>query len=215
MFWPDEEFIRLVSRYIVKRTGLHTVENATESGVRLLSLGCGIGRHVIFADEMGLEAYGIDLSKEAVRTAVKWAEEKRIPEPAQKILQGDSRSLPWSDEFFGVVVSHGVLDHMSFEAARQSVMEVHRVLGPGGFLLCDLISGDDGMRPREYDGEEIVQIEHEKGTVQSYFNFSKVRALFDGFLGVIECLLVQRQNVLVRERDSRYYLAVQKRKSQP
>ena len=68
VFYPHEEVIRFVSKYIKKKTGLEEFQ-IVSSMERALDLGCGIGRHGIYLDEMNFEVYGIDLSEEAIQIA--------------------------------------------------------------------------------------------------------------------------------------------------
>jgi 2-polyprenyl-3-methyl-5-hydroxy-6-metoxy-1,4-benzoquinol methylase len=102
VFYPHQEVVRFVSKFIRKRIALSEFRDVTPVSAprRVLDLGCGIGRHVIYCHEMGLDAYGIDLSEEAIRVAREWADQKYLPEFEKKILQGDIRHLPWDDGFF-------------------------------------------------------------------------------------------------------------------
>lgn len=71
-FYPHEEIIRFVNKYVRKREGIQEFRNVMDlpedewDQFKSLDLGCGIGRHVKFLDEFGLEPYGIDLSETAV-----------------------------------------------------------------------------------------------------------------------------------------------------
>lgn len=213
VFYPHEEVIRFVSKYIRKRIGLMEFKDRVSlaSKPKVLDLGCGIGRHVIYCEEMGLDAYGIDLSKEAVKIARTWLGNKSIQNPDDKILQGDIRQLPFPDSFFNYGVSHGVLDSMHFEVAQESVSELARTLVYEGLFYCDLISGDDSSHSREYCGENMVTDTHEHGTVQSYFNFTKVKSLFDQFFTIEEAIIVRREDILLGQYSSRYHLVLRKK----
>lgn len=212
VFYPHEEVIRFISKFIRKRIGLSEFRDVSkESGQgRILDLGCGIGRHVMYCYEMGLDVYGIDLSDEAIQVAWEWAEYKELTEPKKKIRQGDIRCLPWSDGFFRYAVSHGVLDSMPFEIARTSCVELARVMTVGGLFYCDLISGDNSQHSREFSGEEIVTSFHEQGTVQHYFNMAKILLLIDEVFEVEECNLIRRENVLHGGYTSRYHLVLKR-----
>lgn len=85
--------------------------------------------------------------------------------------------MPYEDGYFDFVVSHGVLDNMPFEIARKAVEETHRVIKKDGLFYFDVVSGCDYKHLREYAGKEIVKTQHENGTVQSYFNLSKINLL--------------------------------------
>lgn len=212
VFAPHEEVIRFLSKYVRKRVGLHEFANLAVGveGAPILDLGCGIGRHVVFAHQMGLSAYGVDLSSVAVGVAREWASEAGIVEAERRILEGDVRSLPWGDGFFRYAVSHGVLDSMPFEVARAACVELVRVMVPGGLFYCDLISGDDSRHSREFAGAEIVETAHEKGTIQLYFNLALIRELIAGCFEIVECNLIRRENVLRGGYGSRYHLVLKR-----
>lgn len=212
VFYPHEEIIRFVSKYIRKRTGLDEFKDVVPSPekAKLLDLGCGIGRHVIYGHEMGLDAYGIDLSGAAVQVATEWATRKGMSEPGRKILQGDIRQLPWADGYFNFAVSHGVLDSMPFEIARAACAELARAMATGGLFYCDLISGDDSAHSREYSGEEVVTTSHELGTIQSYFNLAKIHSMINGSFEIVECILIRREEAVRGGYASRYHLTLRK-----
>ena len=212
IFYPHEEVIRFVSRYVRKRTGRHTFLNigGADAAPRLLDLGCGSGRHVVYAHEMGIEAYGIDLSDTAVDQAREWAAEAGMADAAHRILQGDVRHLPWPDATFDAAISHGVLDSMSFEIARLGAAETRRVLKPGAFFYCDIVSGDDSKHSREFAGEETAEWEREKGTIQSYFNFGKIQRLIAGLFVIAECFLIRKEDLARGGYISRYHLTLKR-----
>jgi SAM-dependent methyltransferase len=212
VFYPHEEVIRFVSRNVRKKIGLGEFRDVVPDAAqtRILDLGCGIGRHVIYCHEMGLEAYGVDLSATAVQVAVAWAAEKGMGEPERKIKQGDIRQLPWDDGYFDFAVSHGVLDSMPFEIARGACEELARKMRHGGLFYCDLISGDDSRHAREYAGEEVVSTQHERDTIQLYFNLPTIRTLVADLFEIDECILIRREDVLRGGHASRYHLNLRK-----
>ncbi|HEY8101587.1 MAG TPA: class I SAM-dependent methyltransferase [Burkholderiaceae bacterium] len=212
VFYPHEEVIRFVSKFIRKRIGLNEFRDVSPEikDKRVLDLGCGIGRHVIYCQDMGLEAYGIDLSDVAVDLARKWGQQNGLHEPEQRIRQGDVRHLPWDKGFFRYAVSHGVLDSMPFEIARAACVELARVMPVGGLFYCDLISGDDSKHAREFSGEEIVNTAHEHGTIQLYFNLAKIQSMIEGVFEIDECNLVRRENILRGGYTSRYHLVLKR-----
>lgn len=212
VFYPHEEVIRFVSKYIRKRTGLNQFDEVAKDTDkrRVLDLGCGIGRHVMYCHDMGLEAYGLDLSESAIATAKEWAGIRGTQDIVSRVLAGDARKLPWNNGFFQFAVSHGVLDSMSFEIARATTIELARVMAPSGLFYCDLISGDDSQHAREFSGEEIVEGPHETDTVQLYFNLALIRSLFEDLFEIVECNLIRREEVLKGGHISRYHLILRK-----
>lgn len=210
LFYPHEEVIRFISKYIRKRVGFCEFRDIVSFNPppKILDLGCGIGRHIIYCHDMGLDAHGVDLSMPAVSVACKWAMDSGMKEPERKIVQGDVRKLQWIQGYFDFALSHGVLDSMHFEIARTAFQELSRVLKKGGLFYCDLVSGDDATHAREYVGEEIVATAHEKGTIQAYFNFTKISRLIRGYFDIIECLLIRRESVLTGNSSARYHLVL-------
>jgi SAM-dependent methyltransferase len=212
VFYPHEEVIRFVSKFIRKRVGLTEFQDALSGSRegRILDLGCGIGRHVIYCHEMGLDAHGIDLSDKAIQFAVQWAGKTGLIDPESKICQGDIRRMPWQDGYFRYAVSHGVLDSMSFDIARTACAELARVMSVGGLFYCDVISGDDSKHAREFNGEETVTTTHEQGTLQFYFNFAKIQSMIDLFFEIEECNLIRRENVTHGGYTARYHLVLRR-----
>ncbi|WP_432775378.1 class I SAM-dependent methyltransferase [Brevibacillus gelatini] len=212
VFHPHEEVIRFVSKYITKRIGLNsfTPVHGHSTKPKILDVGCGIGRHIFFCHQMELDAYGIDLSTVAISTAHEWAANLDFPNADQRIIQGDIRALPWDTENFHYAISHGVFDSMHFEIAKTAIAETARVLQKGALFYCDLISGDDSKHSREYASEEIVQTQHEKGTVQSYFNYKKILELIGDHFEIVEANLIRKENILSGDFFSRYHLVLKK-----
>jgi SAM-dependent methyltransferase len=213
VFYPNEYVIRFTAKYLRKQVGLREFRDQAQnfrSPLPVLDLGCGIGRHVIFAHQMGMLPSGIDLSQNAVNLARRWAKEVGGETLAERIIQGDVRNLPWPDGAFDAAVSHGVLDSMPALVAQEAVVELSRVLAPQGYCYVDLISGDDSNHGREFSGDVTVQIPHEKDTIQSYFNYGRIERLFGPLFKTVEITLVRQENVLKNGYRSRYHCVFQK-----
>lgn len=213
IYYPHEEIVRFISKYVRKRTGVTSFKDARDFGgaAKVLDLGCGQGRHVIYAHEMGLDPYGVDLSDKAIGDAREWAKRAGVAQPEERLKQGDIRHLPWADGFFDVVVSHGVLDSMHFAIACEAMQEAHRVLKPGAFFYCDLVSGDDSAHSREFAEEEVVEAGRERGTIQSYFNYAKILTLIGDRFEIAENFLIRKENLVKGGYISRYHLTLKKR----
>lgn len=206
LFWPHEDVIRFFAARIAKRTGLHDVMavHGLDRPPRVLDLGCGVGRHVIFAHDMGCDAYGIDLSQSATKIAKNWASESGA-DPSH-IVVGSADKMPYDNGFFDFVISHGVLDSMPFEIARHVVVETHRVLSSQGRFYCDLISGDDSRFAAPFSGEIVVDATHEQNTIQSFFDEVKLRRLFEGLFAVISLIHKRAERIVERRHSARWHV---------
>lgn len=212
LFYPHEEVIRFVSKYFAKRIGLKKIDKLIhESTPRVLDLGCGIGRHVVFTHNMEMEAYGIDLSENAISFARNWAKEEGIVDAEKRIVQGDITKMPFDNNFFDCIISHGVLDSMSIENSKNSFKDASRVLNQNGYFYCDLVSGDDSAHSSDYFGEEIVETEHEHNTIQLYFNRDLIEKIVSPYFNIQEMILIKREDVKYKEFTSRYHLVLTKK----
>jgi SAM-dependent methyltransferase len=98
---------------------------APRPGDRVLDLGCGSGRTLMWNPDWGAGRVGIDISPF-------FAVEARA---GVDLLLGDLRKLPFADATFTKACSLDVLEHLSPEAARAMLAEAARVLRPGAGLF--------------------------------------------------------------------------------
>ena len=214
VFSPCDEIVRFVSRFLRRRVGLDEVIDVYSGakGARVVDIGCGIGRNLVFGTEMGLEMYGNDLSTAAVNIARKWMSEMLDHETAnQRVTASDIRQLQWSDQFFQHAMSDSVLDSMPFEIAQEGIGEIARLVQPGGYFYCNLISGDETGRDPEFNGEELVETAHENGTMQSYFNRTKIRRLLEPQFEILSCHLHQIIDPVQATRSGRWHVVSRRR----
>jgi len=94
-------------------------------GDRVLDLGCGSGRALVWNAAAGAAMAGIDISAFFAHEALDRCD----------LLLGDLRRLPIRDEAFTKAWSLDVLEHLSPQALREMLREAHRVLAPGGALF--------------------------------------------------------------------------------
>jgi SAM-dependent methyltransferase len=117
-----------------RREARHLVELGVRG--RVLDLCCGFGRHCAALRELGLEAFGLDLSRELLGRA-----RVRTGGLEGRLLCGDARAIPLSDGCLDSVVSLFSSFGYFGEAGDRSLLhEVWRVLRPGGILVLDLMN---------------------------------------------------------------------------
>lgn len=93
---------------------------------RLLDLGCGIGNFLLTAGEEHEHLYGIDPSRESLKTARKLV-------PKARLQAGLGAALPFRGDVMDAVVMKGVVHHL--EDPTIVFREVRRALSPGGQLV--------------------------------------------------------------------------------
>jgi SAM-dependent methyltransferase len=104
-------------------------------GGNALEVGAGSGRLLI---RLGLERpyrlVALDYAVYAMRAVRENAQRARRD---ARLVLGDSRSLPFADASFDVVLSGGLLEH--FRDPRPVVAEMARILRPGGLFYADIV----------------------------------------------------------------------------
>lgn len=100
---------------------------ASQSGERILDLGCGDGRLTERIAATGAGVVGIDASPQMVAVA-----------RARGIAadQGSAESLPYADQSFDAVFSNAVLHWVRDQDAM--LAQVRRVLAPGGRFVAEM-----------------------------------------------------------------------------
>jgi len=101
------------------------------SGKRVLEIGLGEGSDAEHLIRHGAIWSGIDLTSESVERVRARLMLRELPH--EELRQGSVLDLPFADDHFDIVFSHGVLHHVP--DIKQAQSEIHRVLRPGGELV--------------------------------------------------------------------------------
>jgi 2-polyprenyl-3-methyl-5-hydroxy-6-metoxy-1,4-benzoquinol methylase len=166
----------MTARFIQRRTGIdsYDVKRPTE---RVLDIGCGNGNHVMYFAEQGLSAAGIDISQSAIDIARERANRRGLD---VELETGSAETLQWTDDTFDLVVSDGVLDHVSFIEAKRIVDEVQCVSTPNAYIFLSLRSTADSECGRGEQLEEntyVLQEGYEEGMIQHFFDRQHIAEL--------------------------------------
>lgn len=96
----------------------------------ILDFGCGCGRVARhWARLEGPEIHGADVSRRGVR----WC--RRNLRFMRTVRSGPEPPLPYPDRRFDLVYALSVLTHLTEESGRRWLVELLRILNPGGLLL--------------------------------------------------------------------------------
>lgn len=107
-FSPDEWDAYYLKQYgITKRAMNDEFIGSLPKDIRILEVGCNIGMQLRGLQNQGFtNLYGIELQQYAVEEAKKVTKEINI-------IQGSGFDIPFKDGFFDIVVTNGVLIHIS------------------------------------------------------------------------------------------------------
>jgi SAM-dependent methyltransferase len=110
------------------------LDDLNPSGKRVLEIGLGQGADSEQLIRRAARWSGIDITYESVeRVGIRMALHDL---PYDNLIQGSVLALPWPDDSFDMVFSHGVLHHVPEILGAQS--EIHRILKPDGELVVML-----------------------------------------------------------------------------
>jgi SAM-dependent methyltransferase len=125
------------------RTGL---AESDLTGALVLDAGCGMGRYLRVAGEMGARCVGLDLS-----WAVLAARETTTAHQPLGLVRGDLLRLPLDPGRFDHIYSLGVLDHTP--DPRAAFLALAKLLKPGGRIVI-------WVYPRERPALEAIMNAH-------------------------------------------------------
>jgi SAM-dependent methyltransferase len=118
-------------RYSLERHLPACLDGLNLQGKRVLEIGLGQGAESESLIRRGAVWTGVDLTAESVERVRTRLTLRDLPFAA--LEQGSVLDLPFADDSFDMVFSHGVLHHVP--EISQAEREIHRVLRPGGELV--------------------------------------------------------------------------------
>ena len=152
---------------------------------KILDIGFGTGRHIIFFSKKGFEIYGFDASPKGLSLAQQWLTEEGLT--AELILHKMEKKFPYPDNFFDAIISIQVVHHNKIKDILITVDEIERVLKKGGiiFITFPKLKGRtnlDEWKLKEIEtGTYIPQNGPEKGLPHHFFTKEEIHDVFCSF----------------------------------
>ncbi|MBI4777854.1 class I SAM-dependent methyltransferase [Candidatus Desantisbacteria bacterium] len=179
---PSESVVRFINS---------TVKQEGKKVERILDVGCGNGRHIVYLAKEGFRVCGIDISQKSLDIAAKWLSREGLLDPTPELKQGCITAIPYMNEYFDIVICFGVLDHLFFDDIQTAIAEIDRVLKPEGIVFLSLRSTRDTDCGRGDEVEHntfMINGNVEAGLPQHFFDAVEIKdMLVDFSLKYIEC----------------------------
>jgi ubiquinone/menaquinone biosynthesis C-methylase UbiE len=152
---------------------------------KILDLGCGTGRHLVFFCKNDFDVYGIDSSPKALEIAEQWLKENN--NKAQLKLHRMEHKFPFENQFFDAIISIQVIHHNVIKDIRFCIKEIERILKKNGmvFLTFPILGG--GSKLERWDLKKIEkntyipQTGPEKGLPHHFFTLEEINFIFNAF----------------------------------
>lgn len=122
---------------------------AASTAGQICDLGCGPGQAAAYLHARGAEVVGVDLSEAMI-------EQARRLHPEIRFLRADMRALPFADGSLAGIVALYSLIHLAPAEIPATLLELRRVLWPGGALLVGFHVGDETRHLDEWWGEPVT-----------------------------------------------------------
>ncbi len=130
--WPNEELVRWAA--------------TLEPGSKVLEVGGGAGANLQAIESFDLEAWGVDISTEALEASVPL---RRAAYQAPV----SATDLPFDDGEFDAVCDIQCFQHLTQDELPLAYKEAARVLNPGGrFFEVSLVKGEEHFPDLEFNG---------------------------------------------------------------
>ena len=109
------------------------LEKHGQTGARILDIGCGNGRNLIYLAGQGYHTTGLDSAPTALRLSREWLQRGGL---RANLLLSDMRyPFPLGDESYDALLSTQVVHHAVLETVLFTISEIARVVRPGGYIL--------------------------------------------------------------------------------
>ncbi len=141
----------------------------TNKSLKVLDVGCGTGRGTIMLGQEGYTVIGIDYTREMLDHAEKKKKEFQLDNIS--FQQGSAKELPFPNNTFDCVVSFNFIHMFGLKPQKEFIVEMSRVLKPGGILIVEFDSYYKGL----FMGARV-----QKNTPRTHLNKPRdLPALFD------------------------------------
>jgi ubiquinone/menaquinone biosynthesis C-methylase UbiE len=176
--YPNEMLIRFINAKF---------HNVNRGKIKILDLGFGTGRHLIYLAQEGFDTYGVESSRNGAKIADKWLKERNLKATT---MVGSFVKIDADNNEFDAVVDIASIQHNNYDDIKKIVREVYRVLTPGGYFFSCIKTKYDSLYKESKPLDKktrIISAKTEKAdtnTIICFLSKKNLLTLFSMFLKV-------------------------------
>jgi len=160
--------------------------------LRVLDLGCGAGRHLIYVATQGFEAHGIDISETGLNLTRDRLRKRNLE---AHIVKCSMNLLPYVDSCFDAVISLHTIYHQKLRGVQETTSEIRRTLKKKGLLLINFLTKRTYSYGKGVKVEENTFVEQEgveRGVLHHFTDDEEIQRLFENFT-IIDLKLSEKE----------------------
>jgi SAM-dependent methyltransferase len=124
----------------------------------ILDAGCGTGYNITHYQNQGHSVFAFDIAEEALSGVKRRG--------LDKVCRASATHIPYASDVFDLAMSFEVLDELSIDDAQLAMLEIYRVLKPGGTFFLRLPAfewmrsthDDDIQTVHRYNSSELREM---------------------------------------------------------
>ncbi len=152
-----------------------------EDVARILDLGSGRGKHVVYLSRRGFNVHGCDVARTGlVQTAAVLGNEGL----EANLVLCDMSNLPYDPDCFDAVISVQVIHHNTQGLIKKTIDELSRILKAKGlmWLTVPISKNEPSIAQIEIEPGTFLPLDGpEKGLPHHYFKAEEIRTFLSGF----------------------------------
>ena len=161
-YYQNQDLIKVYPTEFVIRSFLGNYPNlhigkASLAGNKVLDLGFGDGRNMVFLADLGMQVHGVEVTSDICDHIVDKMLKNGVIIEAK---QGRNNSIPYTDHYFDNVLACNSCYYIDEGTTfSDNLMEISRVLKPGGLFIFSLPMGTTFIMDEAIDqGAGYMQI---------------------------------------------------------
>jgi SAM-dependent methyltransferase len=176
---------------------------------KVLDLGSGTGRHLVYLAEHGFETFGVEISYSGLQQTRNWLQSSALN--GDLILADMRTPFPFGNNSFDALISTQVIHHAYLQTVQGTAREIGRIIRPGGAILISVpvwhpLKEHEGMKKpsREVEPRTYIPLAgSEKGLPHHLFHEDELPELFTDF-DVLE-LWTENEYIVLKAKKNKMH----------